>query len=574
MRFALALGGSTSLVGCEGMIGTIPATEDVPVPGGGGTASGPEGTGGGAGSPGGGAGGIGSPPPLPTTFTPLVPCEPVLPRRVTRLSDRHLSHAVGDLLGIDRPVIETGSLAQAAFLPGKAAAVNGGVAVKLQEVAEAAARQALDKKPELASCTGPEAECAAAFIDDLGGRAFRRPLSAEERSGLVAVYEDGREIEGNYRGAVTLVIETLLQSPSFVYQPELGTKQADGTYHLTPYELATKLAFYLTDTVPDEALRTAASNGSLEREGGLQLEVKRLVARDDARANLSSAFNRFFDLESLPDVHKSDTLPKYTPALMASLHAEGTWFVDHVLWNASGALWELLTSRSARVDPAAAALYGVPHPGGSGFAELLLPESERAGILTRAGILAVKAHDDDTSVVHRGLMVARGLLCANPPPPDPAAVALGEKLKETIFTERGRAEARLEMPCQACHRIFDPVGITFESYGPLGEYRTVIPTRDGDVPVDAAYELTVADIHGRVEGAVELSERLAESRAARECMTQQVAAYAVGERLAPKDACTVGELARRFEENGGNLRALIEDVATWPGLRVRREGTP
>jgi len=74
--------------------------------------------------------------------------------------------------------------------------------------------------------------------------------------------------------------------------------------------------------------------------------------------------------------------------------------------------------------------------------------------------------------------------------------------------------------------------------------------------------------------AVELSDRLGESRAARECTVQQVAAYAVGERLAPDDACTVGELAKRFEASDGDLRKLLKDVATWPGLRTRRQVQP
>jgi hypothetical protein len=565
-----------ALCGCEGTIGGIGPSEGFDVAPG--HAGMPSGSGGSAIPPGSasGSGGTGptDTPPLPTTFTPLTPCEPVLPRRVTRLSDRHLSHAIGDLLKIDRPAIETGSLAQAAFLPGKPAAVNGGVAVKLQEVAEAAAKQAMEFNAAAAACTGPEAECARAFIDRFGARAFRRPLTADERSALLGVYEDGREIEGNYRGGVSLVVEAVLQAPSFVYQPELGVAEDGGRYRLTAHELATKLSLYLTDTLPDDALWSAADSGALDAEAGLEAEVDRLLSTPEVKANLSSAFHRFFDLESLPDVKKSESLPNFSAGLLASLYSEGTFFVDDVLWNQSGSLGELLTSRAARLDPVAADLYGVPHSSGKGYVNVVLPEDERAGILTRAGLLAVKAHDDDTSVVHRGLMVARGLLCANPPPPDPAAVALGEQLRKTIPTERGRAEARLGMSCQGCHRIFDPVGITFENYGPLGEYRTVIPTEGGDVPVDAAFELTVADVHGKVENAVELSTRLAESRAARECVTQQIAAYAMGERIAPEDTCTVGELARRFEENRGDLRALLKDVATWPALRVRREATP
>ena len=190
--------------------------------------------------------------------------------------------------------------------------------------------------------------------------------------------------------------------------------------------------------------------------------------------------------------------------------------------------------------------------------------------------MTVKASAEDTSVVFRGLLVLRGLLCVSPPPPSPAAMELGEMIRREVPTERGRAERRLGLDmCRSCHGMFDPLGITFEHYDTLGRYRTAIETAQGELGVDAAWDVDVADLRGHVDGAVELSERLAESHAARECIVQQIASYAVGERLAPADVCTLGELAERFEQSGGDLRALIKDVATWPGLRVRRqEETP
>jgi len=505
-----------------------------------------------------------------STFAPLVPCAPILPRRVTRLSDQHLAHAVADLLRVEQPEIETGSLGEQAFLPGKAAAVNASVAVKLREVAETAAAQVT--RGDDASCSGDESKCAGAFLDRFAARAFRRPLSMEERAELLEVYDVGREIEGNHAGGVSLVVEAVLQAPSFIYLTELGNKDTNGAYRLTAQELASKLALFLTDTLPDDTLWAAANSGKLDSEAGLAREIDRLLALPRVRANLSSALYRFFDLESLPSLKKDESLPNYSPQLTQSLYDEATWFIDDVLWQKTGSLRELLTSRAAKLDATSAALYGVTLPQGS--AQVMLPEHERSGILTRAGLMAVKAHDKETSVVFRGLTVARGLLCANPPPPDPSAVALGDSLRKTIPTERGRAEARLEMACKGCHRVFDPVGITFELYGPLGELRTQIPSAQGAQPVDTAFELSVADIQGPVADAVELSDKLAESRAVRECMVQQVAAYAVGERLAPEDACTVGELAKRFESSGGDLRSLLKDVATWPALRRRRQETP
>jgi hypothetical protein len=146
-------------------------------------------------------------------------------------------------------------------------------------------------------------------------------------------------------------------------------------------------------------------------------------------------------------------------------------------------------------------------------------------------------------------------------------------LRAQITTERGRAEARLTMDaCKHCHAMFDPFGVTFEHYDTVGKYRTSIATSKGTVPVDAAWNIDLADIAGRVTGGVDLSHRLGESRVARGCMTRQIASYAFGERLAPAQACTLAGVAQRFEASGGSLRGLIKDVALWPGLRNRREG--
>jgi hypothetical protein len=187
--------------------------------------------------------------------------------------------------------------------------------------------------------------------------------------------------------------------------------------------------------------------------------------------------------------------------------------------------------------------------------------------------MAVKAEAEDTSVVFRGLMVGRGLLCIEPPPPPEAAGAVGDAIKAEVTTERGRAERRLEMPaCKNCHALFDPFGVMFEHYDTVGRYRTSIHTKAGDVPVNASWDVKLADIEGRVANGVDLSLRLAESRAARECVTRQIAAYAFGERLPPEQACTVAQVARRFDASGGDLRALVKDIATWPGLRTRRDG--
>lgn len=489
-------------------------------------------------------------------------CDPVLDQRVTRLSDRHIAKALAELLDIPAPSFETGALSEDAFIPGKAATVNGAVATKLQEVAEVAAVAATEAGAVIASCEGEEQDCAAAFIDDFASRAFRRPLRDEERADLLALFEVGRETDASYAGGVSLVIETVAQSPSFIYLAELGT-QDGGRFQLTSYETAAKLALFLRDGLPDRELWEAARSGKLDTEEGLASEIDRLLEDSAVRENLSAMFSRFFNLALIPELQRPE--PDFE-ALAEAMHAEAEQLISSVLWESSGTLPELLTSREAVVTPELAALYGLEPTSGT----VTLPEDQRAGILTRAGVMAALAEEDTTSVVFRGLMVARGLLCVETPSPPASLSDEIDALKAEELTERQRAEKRADtQPCAGCHAYFDPFGVTFENYDVTGRWRTEIDMPSGAVAVDASQDIEVGDIAGHFDNAVQLSEELAESEEVRACMARQIASYAIGKKLGSSQACKVDALAQTFEASGGDLRSLIRAVALWPALRTR-----
>jgi hypothetical protein len=515
-----------------------------------------------------GAGGSSS--SQPNTWKPVEPCAPVAMTRVQRLSDRHLANALRDLLNLENaPEIRTSSSALEQFLPNKPALVTGAVAAKLRTVVEELATEAtLPGKPSI-ECTGDSTACATGFIDRFASRAFRRPISDVERADLLRVHASGVENHGGYAGGVRLVVEAVLQSPSFLYQTEFGATA--GTNTLTAYELASKLSFFLLDSIPDDELWRATVDGKLETDQQIAAQVDRLLQRADVKANLTRIFSRLFDLDRIFRTTKAAHITEFTPALVASMHQETTQFIDATLWRRSGTLSDLFTSRETFADASIARIYGLPAPGASGFMPVTAPP-ERAGILTHPSLMTMEALPDESSVVHRGVFIVRELLCLHPPPPDPSFLQMGEQFKTLEPTERGRARLRAENEvCRGCHGTFDPFGIAFEHYDTLGRYRSTLKTPDGDVPVDASSDFKVFDIEARVENGVDLSRLMAESRAVRECLTRQVASYALGQRLTNAQACTIGDLARRFDEGGGNLVDLIRLVAGWPGLRNRQE---
>jgi len=512
--------------------------------------------------------------PSDENWEPTKPCNPVLPRRVTRLSDRHIANALKSLLGLStRPDFKTASGTLEDFLPNKAAALGGAVASKLQVTVEKLAQDATAAGSRHISCSGDEKACARTFIDDFAARAFRHPLAADERDQLLRVYDRTKLELGTHAMGIRHVMEAVLQSPSFVYQTELGTETDKGRFALSSHELAAKISFFLTDTLPDSELSAAATSGALDTEAGVRTEVQRLMALPETRKNIEHMFRRLFRTERIFDINKAPEIKAFTTELKTALQEETNRFISDVLWKQGASLETLLTSRSTSVNPLLAAHYGVKHPGGDGFAAALLPANKWSGILTRGALMATEAVPDESSVVHRGVFTVREMLCYFPPPPSSDALNAAEELFKGTNTERERAIKRANVGrCAGCHAFFDPYGINFEHYDTLGQYRDTIKTPAGPVPVDSSWEAALYDVRGPIADAVELSDRLSKSAAVRECMARHFGSYALGQHLHDEQACTVSAFGKQLADNKGNLLDLVASVASWPGLRYRKEG--
>lgn len=497
-----------------------------------------------------------------------------LSARVSRLTDRQLANAVRDLLGLSKtPAFETGSGGKEEFMPVRPAAVSGGVALKLRDVAEVAAVEATAAGKPAATCAGgDERACAKTFVERFAPRAFRRPITVEERDALLSVYDVGRQGETHAVGIRT-VIEAALQSPSFIYLRELGDAADGDAVALTPYEIATKLSLFLRDSIPDDALWSAAESGKIATPEGLDAEIDRLLGTPEVRANVTSIFERLFQLDRISTVAKDASVKEFTPAFADSLRAGTRKFLEEILWGNGGQdakLKTLLTSSKVFVDKNLAPVYGAT-ASGDGLVAVDLPN--RAGILTQPSMLTIEATPSDSSVVHRGVFVLRELLCFHPPPPQADDLAQGDELKKNLHTERARAEKRATIPrCAGCHSFIDPLGVSFEHFDTLGRYRTEISTPDGPVPVDASWDFSVYDVKGRVANSTELASRLAESDAVKTCLVRQFASYALGERLGDDQVCTTAKVKESFTGAEGDLLSLIKAVARWEALRTRDGG--
>jgi hypothetical protein len=180
-----------------------------------------------------------------------------------RLTRTEYVNTVKDLLGLDSPpAVNYPADEEGASGFRSADRLEAAFIRAFQETAEGLAVTATTRMATLHPCdaakTG-EAACAQRFVEAFGQRAYRRPLVAEEVTRLRTLYDQGRErLKLDHAGALGLVVEALLQSPSFLYHWELGptaaTRGPDGAVRLTAWELASRLSYFLTASMPDAEL--------------------------------------------------------------------------------------------------------------------------------------------------------------------------------------------------------------------------------------------------------------------------------------------------------------------------------
>jgi hypothetical protein len=487
-------------------------------------------------------------------------------RRLTRFEYRN---TVQDLLpGVDASIADT--------LPGDEVTNsfdnNAGVltvsslhAEKYVLASEDLAAQAVQNLSALSTCdaatTGEEA-CAQQFAESFGRRAFRRPITPEDQTLLMAAYNVGRE-GGSHAEGIEVMIRAALQSSHFLYRLE-PTSQADangGLIPLGPFEVATRLSYLLWSTGPDDALLDAAANGALSSPDGVAQKAREMIQSPKSRTALTNFFNQWSSLSRLDITTKnSDMFPSYSPEMSAAMAAELPAFLDYMLGSGDQTLSTLLTANLAFVSGPLASVYGVSAPAGSEATPQMvtLPESQgRSGLLTQAGFMSVQAHPDQTSPVLRGKFVRAMLLCdPPPPPPDDVNVALPEVDPNSTARERFSAHFDAGASCSTCHQLMDPIGFGFENFDALGQWRD----SEAGQPIDASGELVGTRdeaINGGFVGVRELATKLAGSEAVQDCMATQMFRFAAGRGESSSDACSIANLQDAFSATGGDLVELL-----------------
>ena len=415
------------------------------------------------------------------------------------------------------------------------------------------------------------APCAEAFLDEFGRRAFRRPLRGDERGIFTNLYEEVAAEQGFTAGVASLV-QAILQSPQFLYRIEIGDPESSGPIvPLTSYELATRLASLLWASTPDEALLSAAADGSLLEPGGIEEHVDRMLEDRRAREVVGRFVEQWTGITGLERAVKDPlAFPSWSPDLAADLREETRRFAADVVFDGDGTLDALLTSSHTVANLTVADHYGTLGPiAEAEWERLELPPSQRAGLLTHPSLMASAAHSNQTSPVHRGLFIFEQLFCGvQPEPPGDLDITL-PPLDDSISTRERFARHTQDPLCADCHSFMDPIGFGFENYDAVGVWRDV---EDGGIPVDSSGLLTYSSQQGSFTGAVELAMKVAAAPEVDACFVTQWFRSSWGRDVTDSDNCTTQLLAEAFED--GDVLELLRAIPTTPSFQSRPAVTP
>jgi len=497
------------------------------------------------------------------------------PTSLRRLTAEQYDHTIRDLLGLDGGYT-------AEFSPDErigAFKSNGNAAVvelqveEYMDAAEAVATDATTDLTVLLPCDAATGDaCAEQFLGDFAMRAYRRPLEAGELDRVLAVYQSGKDAsDGDMQSGLRVAIAAVLQSPFFLYHVEFGQPSAgDDVVPLGNYELASRLSYFLWDSMPDDALFDAAATGSLETADGVREQVDRMLASPKAQETIASFHQQWLGVDELEHVEKDPELfPLYDSTLAASMKDDVASFAQWVITEGDGNLQTLLTANVTLTDdPRLHELYGVVPPEGRLPGEPIeLPADQRAGLLTMPGVLAEHAHPDQTSPILRGVLLRQEFLCQQLPPPPPDVDNVPPSPSPDATTREQFAQHTEDPACSGCHVQIDPLGFGLEAYSSVGAFRT---EEDNGLPIDDLGEVVLSDVDGEFQGGVELAGKLAESEFVQDCVSRQWFRYALGRIETEADSCALDGIAEAFNESDQDVRVLLREIALSSAFRFRK----
>ena len=400
------------------------------------------------------------------------------------------------------------------------------------------------------------------IVTRFASKAFRRPVRPTEVDDCMSLYEACAKQNFRFELCVRAALLRVLVSPYFLYRVEIDPANVEPgtTYAISEYDLASRLSYFLWNSMPDDELMGLAANGKLRTEIGAQ--VQRLVKDPKSVSFLENFAEQWLVLRKL-DIASPDPklFPEFTPELKQAMSRESQLFFQAMI-RENHSILDLLSADFTYLNGPLAKHYDVPNINGKEFVRVPSPP-HRGGIMTQASILTLTSNATRTSPVKRGKFVLEQILNSPPPPPPADVPALEEDKILTGSVRQVMEQHRENAMCASCHSKMDPLGFAFENFNAIGSWRD----RDGEFAVDPSGVLPSGQ---SFNGPDELKLVLREQKEPFvRCLVEKMLTYAIGRGLEYYDRCSVDNILVALEANDDKFSTLLTEIVKSDPFQMR-----
>jgi hypothetical protein len=419
------------------------------------------------------------------------------------------------------------------------------------------------------SAATAQRSCAESIIERLGTKAYRRPLTAHDRTSLMSFYDSGVKEDG-FENGVRTALQAMLASPYFVFRFEtMPSNVAPGAdFRISDIDVASRLSFFLWGTIPDQQLLKLAEQRQLSNKKVLDAQVRRMLADQRSEALSTRFAAQWLRLQDLDKVHPDAFMfPDFDLQLAQSMEKETELFFNDVV-KRDGSVLDLFTADYTYVNERLAQHYGIPNVSGDEFQKVKYPDDTRRGILGHGSILVQTSLGNRTSPVLRGKWVMEVLIGMPPPPPPPGVPTLDETQDAKDgkpLTTRERMEIHRKNPtCKACHQYMDPIGLSLDNFDVTGKWRY----RENGIELDTRgqmYDGTAVGSPADLRKAL-LKRPIPLVRS----FTENLMAYATGRRVEDFDQPTIRAIAKAAEAKNYRISSFVMGVVNSDAFLKKR----
>ena len=418
--------------------------------------------------------------------------------------------------------------------------------------------------------------CAKEIFSRLARRAYRRPVTNDDLTELMQYYAQGAK-QGGFEGGIREGITGIVASPFFLYRGERvpAGLQPGQKYSITDLELASKLSFFLWNSIPDDELLDLAIKNKLSNPATLQHEVRRMLA-DPRSSTLASNFVfQWLEMSKLDEVVPNQDVFPYASGRLDprdDFRKELALFADSV-FREDHSVVDLLSSSHTYLNERLALQYGITNVKGDEFRRVELKDSVRWGLLGKGAVLMSAAYPNRTSPVLRGkfiLQYIEGVPPANPPPNVPTLDDKDVGTTKALTVRQMMAKHRASPTCASCHAIMDPLGFALENFDAVGMWRD--KDRFANTPIDSQGELPDGT---KLTGPDDLRNALLRNpEQFVQTFTENLLTYAMGRTRDYYDMPTVRKIVHDAAAQDYRFSAIVLAVVNSDQFRMRRAPQP